>query len=316
MMNQPPYSNTPLIVPQNPQMVINPGYPAQNQIYTNPAPIPNQNQYIPPQTYQLIPNQIPVPQLVQPPVQLQKSLDMTELYEDLGEITQAEVWKYFQGGVLGIGAAHKYRVKIKFPGGTERNIFIGKRSSSLFHNNKYNFEIRIKYIPRDCTDEILNTKDFEKRHFDIDSNQNFSYKPRIYIKNVENNVNIMMGTIEQPRCCNCCCKDANFEIYPQFNVRTALPRYFVTTDGCQCAYCCCEGCCCEETGITFQIYDPAKSLLVGNINKLDFNRERADFLKYNIELPLEATSEEKLFIIFTAIAIDNVEYRILGGHIK
>ena len=39
MMNQPPYSNTPLIVPQNPQMIINPGYPAQNQIYTTtPGP--------------------------------------------------------------------------------------------------------------------------------------------------------------------------------------------------------------------------------------------------------------------------------------
>ncbi len=151
-------------------------------------PIQNQNVYIPlPQNYQLIPNQVPAPQYVQPPVELPKSLNLVELYEDLGEITQAEVWKYFQGGVLWVGRAHKYRVKIKFQGGTERNIFIGKRSTSLFHNNKYNFEIRIKYIPRYWTDDILNTKDFEKRHFDIDYNENFSFKPRIYIKNVENN---------------------------------------------------------------------------------------------------------------------------------
>ena len=297
-------------------MPINLGYPVQNPANLGP--------YIPPQNYQLISNQtpiinqVPLPQYnnVQPPVQFQKSLDMLELFEDLIEVTSAEIRKYFQGGVLGFGAAHKYRVKLKFPGGTERNIFIGKRSSDFFHNNKYNFEIRMKYIPRDCTDEILNTKDFEKRHFDIDSNDIYGYKPKIFIKNVENNTNIMMGTIEQPRCCNCCCQDANFEIYPQFGRKTDLPRYFVTTDGCQCPYCCCEGCCCEETGINFQIFDPSKSQLVGNINKLDFSRQRSDFLVYNIELPAEATPEEKLFIIFTAIAIDNVEFSLLGGHIK
>ena len=299
-------------------MIVNPRYPAQNQIYTN-APL-----YVPLQNYQLIPNQVPITNQVPmiqnnispQPIQFPKSLDVTELYEDLGEVTSAEVRKYFQGGVLGIGKAHKYQVKIKFPGGTQRNIFIGKRSSTLFHNNKYDFEIRMKYIPRDCTNDILNTKDFNKRHFDIDSNDICGYKPRIYIKNVENNVNTVLGTIEQPRCCTCCCRDANFEIHPQFNRRTELPRYFVTTDGCQCAYCCCEGCSCEESGITFEIYDPSKSLLVGHINKLDFSRQKSNYLLYDIDLPLEATPEEKLFIIFTAISIDNVEYRLLGGHIK
>ena len=49
---------------------------------------------------------------------------------------------------------------------------------------------------------------------------------------------------------------------------------------------------------------------------MDFNRQRADYLVDNVEFPLEATPEEKLFIIFTTIAIDNVEYRLLGGHIK
>ena len=53
----------------------------------------------------------------------------------------------------------------------------------------------MKYIPRDSTTEILNTKDFDKRHFDIDSNDPCGYKPRIYIKNVENNNNIFMGSI-------------------------------------------------------------------------------------------------------------------------
>ena len=317
-MNQTPSSNNPLIPPQNHQMNINPGYPHQNLISTNPGSL------IPLQNHELIQNQPPIisqvpnPQLynTQPQIQIQKSLDMVELDEDLVRVTSAEVWKYFQGGVLGFGKAHKYRVKIKFPDGSERNIFIGKRGSNFFTNDKYNFDIRMKYIPRDSTTEILNTKDFDKRHFDIDSNDPCGYKPRIYIKNVENNNNIFMGSIEQPRCCNCCCADANFEIYPQIQRIDALPRYFVTTKGCQCAYCCCEGCSCEETGINFQIFDPLKGVVVGNINKLDFNRQKSTYLVYDIAFPVDATPQEKLFIIFSAVAIDSVEFKQLGGHIK
>ena len=68
----------------------------------------------------------------------------------------------------------------------------------------------MKYIPRDCTNEILATKDFDKRLIDLKSNSEHSFKPRIYIQNMENN--IVLGTIQQPRVCPCCCSDANYEI--------------------------------------------------------------------------------------------------------
>ena len=48
MMNQTPSSNTPLIPPQNHQMNINPGYPHQNLISTNPG------SFIPLQNHELI----------------------------------------------------------------------------------------------------------------------------------------------------------------------------------------------------------------------------------------------------------------------
>ena len=71
----------------------------------------------------------------------------------------------------------------------------------------------MKYITRDCTDEILNTSDFNKRHFDISSSDLLGCNPKIFIKNVESNMNLIIGCIEQRRCfCNCCCRDPHFYI--------------------------------------------------------------------------------------------------------
>ena len=325
MISPTPYSNQPLLNSQNPPVNINPGYPSQNQIYAKPSPSPSpyQNALLPPQNYQLLPNPVLINQpmampqynYVQPQIELQQSLDMSELYEDLAEVREAEVWKYFQGGVLGFGIAKKYRTRIRFPEGNERNIFIGKRINNLFHNSTYDFEIRMKYIPRDSTEDILNTKDFENRHFDIDSNDLCGYKPKIFIKNREKNRNIIVGGIEQPRCCTCCCQDPNLQLFPRY-LPGSLPKYFVTTDGCQCSYCCCKGCPCAEVRTVFPIFDIARNVIIGNITKKDFNRTKNEFLVYSIEFPIEAPPEDKLIIIFTAIAIDNIVYRILGNHIK
>ena len=331
MINPTPYSNLPLLNSKNPPVNINPGYPSQSQIYakpssspsSSPSPPPYQNALLPPQNYQLLPNPVLINQpmvmpqynYIQPKIVFPKTLDMSELYEDLAEVREAEVWKYFQGGVLGFGKAQKYRVRIRFPEGNERNIFIGKRSSSFFHNNTYDFEIRMKYIPRDSTDDILNTKDFEKRHFDIDSNDMYGYKPKVFITFKENNRNIIYGGIEQPRCCTCCCRDPNFQLFPRY-LPGLLPKYFVTTDGCQCSYCCCSDCSCAEVRTVFPIFDIARNVIVGNITKTDFNRMKNDFLVYSMEFPIEAPPEDKLIIIFTAITIDNIEYQDLGKHIK
>lgn len=313
MINQQPYSNAALITPQYPPVNVQQDIPNQNEIYTKISPYPDPQ--IPPQNYQLIPNQTPImyqpmpmqiipSNIVEPPAQLPKSLDMIELYEDLAEVRKAEVLKYFQGG-------HKYRVKIEYQKNMERNIFIGKRNSSI--NGTYDFEIRMKYIPRDSTEEILNTKDFENRHFDIDSHDLFGYKPKIYIINKEDKKNIIWGGIEQKRCCTCCCRDPNIEIYPYY-LLNSFPKYFVTTNGCQCSYCCCDDCPCSYGMTNFQIYDTTKSLLVGNIIKTEYDYEV--FLRYNIEFPPDAPPEDKILIIFTAIAIDNIDYKLIGGHIK
>ena len=157
----------------------------------------------------------------------------------------------------------------------------------------------MKYIPRDCTNEILATKDFDKRLIDLKSNSEHSFKPRIYIQNMENN--IVLGTIQQPRVCPFCCSDANYEIYPRYGQKT-IPKYSITTKGTQC-----------ET--LFNIFSNALRIYSGNILKRSFNRDRKDYLFYDIDFPDDASPEEKVLIICATIGIDNVVYKELGSNI-
>lgn len=120
-------------------------------------------------------------------IELNSTQSFSELYDDLSEVRAAILSKYFQGGFIGIGEKQKYKVSIVFKDGSLRNIFICQRGSSIFNNDTYNFEVRMKYIPRDCTDAILETKEFDKRLIDIVSNSEYGYKPKIYARIVENN---------------------------------------------------------------------------------------------------------------------------------
>ena len=333
-MNKPQYSES-LISSQDSPTDLNPApqYPSQAQIYVPHTPYNVPTVAVPPQNYVPIPNQ-PIPsyqiqpiqqvQIAQPiyplsqvqsPLIISNSLEMSELMQDLGKVQEAELLKYFQGGVLGFGVKQKYIVRIRYKDNSIRNIFICQRTPGVFNNGIYLFEIRMKYIPRDCTDAILQTKDFNKRLIDLNSNDLNGFKPRIFVKNAENNT--IIGTIQQPRCCTCCCRDPNIGIYSRYTQNRNLPKYFVTTDGCQCAYCCCADCCCGEGDISFHILDTLTHLLVGSINKPAFSRNgREDYLIYNIQFPQDASPEEKLLIISTAIGIDNVEYHLMGNHLK
>ena len=336
MKNQAQY-NQPLIsarnVPKN--LDAAPQLPNQAQVYAqhtpynapsvvppqNYVPIPNQPmpsyQYVPPdQQVQIIQQVQPLPP-IQPPDIISNSLEMAELMQDLSEVLEVDVLKYFQGGgsLFSIGERQKYMVRIRYKDDSTRNIFICQRSPGVFNNGTYIFEIRMKYLPINSNNSILQTKDFNKRLIDISSNDVSGFKPRIYVKNVENNT--IIGTIQQPRCCTCCCRDPNIEIYSRYTQNRNLPKYFVTTDGFQCAYCCCNDCCCAEGDISFQIFDILTHLLVGSINKPAFNTTgNEDYLTYNIQFPLDALPEEKLLIIATAIGIDNVEYKQVGKHLK
>ena len=137
------------------------------------------------------------------------------------------------------GEKQKYRVSVINKDETARNIFICRRDFLFFANDKYDYEVKMKYIGRDSTDAILETKDFDKRLIDIISSGECGYKPRMHVRNMDNN--IILGRIDQPQICPCCCKDANYEIYPRYN-QGNIPKYIVSTNGRQCSYCCCVLC--------------------------------------------------------------------------
>ena len=93
--------------------------------------------------------------------------------------------------------------------------------------------------------------------------------------------NIVLGTIQQPRVCPCCCSDANYEIYPRYGQKT-IPKYSITTKGTQCSYCCCADCSCAEGETLFNIFSNALRIYSGNILKRSFNRDRKDYLFYEL----------------------------------
>ena len=296
--------------------------PSQNQVYSNNSPnIINTS--MPPQNYIPIPNT--PPQIINPPMQspqyIQKqfgassSNEYGELLEDLAEVKKANVSKYFQGGCLRMCMKHKYRVSIINKDGSSRYIFICLRDYfCLSSNDSYEYNVRMKYIPRDSPNEILDTRDFDKRLFDLVSHNECKYKPGIYVQNTHDNTTL--GRIQQPRICPCCCKDAHFEIYPRYTQQN-LPKYFITTNGRQCSYCCCVFCCCAGNSTNFQIYNSETNLFSGNVFKRNFKLGSMgdNFLVYDIDFPNDALPEEKILIICSVIGIDNAAYMRLGNQI-
>ena len=300
-----------------------PPVPNQDQIYSNNTPN-TINTSMPPQNY--IPIPTTAPQIINPPVQsyqyVQKqfgvasSIEYAELLEDLAEVKKASISKYFQGGFLRIGEQHKYRVSIINKDGSSRYIFICLRDYlCLTTNDSYEYNVRMKYIPRDSTNAILDTKDFNNRLIDFTSNSECNYKPAIFVQNTHDHTTL--GRIQQPRICPCCCKDALFEIYPKYTQQN-IPKYFITTNGRQCSYCCCVFCCCAGDRTNFQIYNTSTNLISGNVLKKNFKLGAMgdDFLIYDIDFPDDALPEEKILIICAVIGIDNAAYMKLGNHIK
>ena len=227
------------------------------------------------------------------------SLEATECMEDLNGTQEATITKEFEGLIM---KDLIYTVSIK--GLANRVIFIGKKKSEFFHNNKF-FDVKVKYVPRDVEYSVFSkNKDFEKRLFDISSSNEILPGSNIRITNKENGA--LFGLIKQPNCC--CCSDPDFQIINGQN----LMKYRGTTDGCQCGYCCCDDCCYAESETQFRILDSTKTQLVGEILKNEYHRGASEKFTYNIRFPIDATPEEKILIISATISIDCLNFRRLG----
>lgn len=229
------------------------------------------------------------------------SLRAIECFDDLNEASEAILTKYFDGLIF---RDTMYNVSIKYKsGGMDRTLFVGKKTSSKFFNNVNVFKVNVKYIPRDCNlSDALKDKKFDIRFFDVSTAAGFM--KTVQVLNIESNT--LFGEIAQPS--TCCCADPDFQIKNSSNII----KYRVVTNGCQCGYCCCDGCCCLNSPVDYSILDNTHTHILGNILKCRFYNAHKEKLTYRIIFPLDATPEEKLLLISTAISIDNYVYRSIG----
>lgn len=290
-----PYSN-----PGNQYPITNQAFPPNAANY-GPQPVPAYNTlpYQPIQPFSPETNLIPpsnAPLLINQGVNY--SLEATECMEDLNLTPEVIITKEFDGFIR---KDIKYTVSAK--GEVNRVMFIGNKKSEIFFNNNV-FDIRVKYAPRDVVIETFSkNKDFEKRLFDVTSSNDLFSGFSVKITNRENGT--LFGIIKQPN--SCCCSDPDYQLLSGQN----LIKYRITTDGCQCSYCCCDGCCCAENETHFRILDSTRTQLVGQIFKNEHRKGDKELL-YNVTFPVDATPEDKIRIISTVMSIDCLKYRTIN----
>lgn len=294
-MNQPHYQQMPgPVVAQPPPIQMMPYQPVQ--------PVPVQPVVVPVVTGAAVP-------LLVNQNTANISLQASECFEDLHESSEAMLTKYFEGLIF---KDTKYEVTIKYRnGGSERNIFIGKKTSSSILD-KDSFKISVKYIPRDSNyNEFIKDKKFDQGFFEVSTIMDLlkgCAKPNVQVLNTDNNT--VFGNIRQPNIC--CCSDPDYQIKNSLN----FVKYRVVTEGCKCSYCCCEGCCCLFSETSYKILDSTHTQIVGEIFKYEYVQGGKEMLTYRIIFPNDATPEEKILIISTAMAIDHFVYKSIGGKKK
>ena len=64
--------------------------------------------------------------------------------------------------------------------------------------------------------------------------------------------------------------------------------------------------------VSYKILDSTHTQIVGEILKSELSNTDKALLNYSISFPIDATADEKILIISTAVAIDNFIYKSIG----
>lgn len=336
--NNPNINNTneigaPLPMPNLPPSSLSPGNPQPQMMEYNPNP-QYQLQIQPPYPPQA------QPVLMQPPVQVvpplssnlttpligaempndKTTFDIVECLQDIRDASVADINKVMSpfNCCESCVILPEYHITITNRKDSQtRKIFIGKQIAESCCESGKMF-IRMKYIPRDTSQNYLTVNNFELRLFDILGGMRINncceQKPTTSVRYTYNQQ--LMGEIFQPNKCNCCCTDPIYEI----KSNSGIKRYIVTTDGTQCAYCCCDGCCCTFNAVTFPVLNSIGSQLVGEIFKNVFQPHRINLtqndknsLHWRVTFPNDSFPEDKIILIATAILIDYQNYFSLAN---
>lgn len=289
------YPNNMAQVPPNyaTQPLAMPMYPVSAP-YQPPIAYP-QNNVMPGAGTPLLNNQVP---------NFNYSLEASECLEDLRVSSEAVIIKTVTGLIM---KDTSYNISVN-GGGFQRNIFIAKKTNnSLTDRGGKSFTVNVKYVPRDVNfADFAKTKDFTKRLFDITTASNILRpvgNPNVTIINKENDT--LFGSFKQTNFC--CCSDPDFQLINNMN----FLKYRINTEGCQCSYCCCDTCCCAKYETRYTIYN-SNYQIVGDLLKEGMIDRPGAKLTYRIRFPLDATPEDKIVLISSAIIIDNFVHRSVG----
>lgn len=246
------------------------------------------------------------------------SFDIIEILQDLRDSSQANIKRMFNFSCCNEGCLVQfpwYDVSIVNRRDQVERLIL--KCKIIFDQCKNApMEMRMKYIPRDTSQNYITINNYEVRLFDFKGFNGYrndssccGQKPTSTLYYAYNQQ--LLGEIYQPLKCRCCCTDPIYEI----KSNSGLKRYVTTTDGSQCSYCCCRGCCCKENSVSFPIYNQLCSQIVGEIFKDTTPRPGGFVLsgdktqqKWRVNFPLDAFPEDKLLLIANAILIDFQEY--------
>jgi len=126
----------------------------------------------------------------------------------------------------------------------------------------------------------------------------------VYWGNYETNINIMVGKIKEP----CTCINVKMDIMDP----NGLLRYKIDADGCQCGICCRGSPCGKCSEVWFPLFSAKKDYFSfetkdGHIIRKFAGCFQSQFTtadNFDVVFPIDATPDDKLMIIGTALMID------------
>ena len=229
--------------------------------------------------------------------------------DPLEELAQTQVAMVVQEIELfemmtGCETPNRYHVFLKEQNGAQKYLFKCKEESTWCQRNccppeSHEFRMKVKHV----ISQGMFNDDFTKPYLEFYRPFKCTCcclaRPSMSGRYVESNVEL--GKVVEPyTCCD-----------PLINVynKDGIVRYKISTDCCQCGYCCRNSICGKLSEITFNIYNGNQSATgrgVGSIRRVVRGAINlfSDADTYEVTFPVDASPEEKLMLIGATLMLD------------
>ena len=208
---------------------------------------------------------------------------------------------------------NRYHVFLQDEYGNSKYLFKCKEESSWYQRNccpasTRGLEMNIKHV----INQVSLNDDFSKSYikFDKPFKCTCCCLARPIMKGTLLQTNTPIGTIQEP--CTVC--------DPMINVisKEGILKYHITTNCCQCGYCCRNSICGKLSKINFSIIKPGEdpnSKAAGMVTRQVKGVQNivSDADSYKLVFPPDATPEDKLMLIGAVLMLDYQYYENAGG---